>query len=163
METTVRSRPRVTQGVRGVRRAAVFKTVVDRKCDRAWTSSSCSSCVVTFYWIRTGFVWWRQRQGEKKNTTPWQGRRWGEKREKKSLSTCRKAQCIVLKTVRGGIFVKWAKSRLQGIWDREMKAAGAEEMGVEEASPGKLPVIDRIPTRQDVLEIDLTQYVCFQE
>lgn len=42
--------------------------------------------------------------------------------EKKSLSTCSKTQCTVMKTAKGGIFLKWAKSRLQGIRDREMKA-----------------------------------------
>lgn len=48
-----------------------------------------------------------------------------DKRGEKSLSTCSKTQCTVLKTVKGGIFLEWAKSRLQGIRDREMKAPGS--------------------------------------
>lgn len=76
-----------------------------------WDSCSCSSCVVTFYWIRTGLCGGdRERvrkEKKRKHAT--------ERREKKSLSTCSKTQCIVLKTEKGGIFLKWAKSRLQGV------------------------------------------------
>lgn len=34
------------------------------------------------------------------------------------------------------------------------KKEGGEEMRVEEASPGELHAIDRIPTRQDALKTD---------
>lgn len=47
-----------------------------------------------------------------------------------SLSTCSKTQCTLLKTAKGGIFSReWAKSRLQGIRDREMKAPGSGGSG----------------------------------
>lgn len=77
-------------------------------------------------------------------------------REEQSLSTCSKTQCTVLKTVEGGIFPEWAKSRLQGIRDRQMKAPGRRrKWGFAEASPGELPGTDRIPTRQDTLKTEL--------
>lgn len=56
-------------------------------------------------------LWWRQRAGEKRKKKKTSYREEG----KKSLSTCSKTQCIVLKTEKGGIFLKWAKSRLQGV------------------------------------------------
>lgn len=97
--------------------APVQNRVLDRKSDILWAFCSCSSCVVTFYWIRTGLTETGGGGWERK-TEPWQEKR-------KSLSTCSKTQCTVLKTVKGGIFLEWAKSRLQGIWDREMKAPGS--------------------------------------
>lgn len=76
------------------------------------------------------------------------------KRGERSLSTCSKTQSRVLKTATGGIFLEWAKSRLQGAGDSQMKGAdggvgGAEETGVTQASPGVLPASDRISTEQD--------------
>lgn len=75
-----------------------------------------------------------------------------DKRGEQSLSTCSKTQCLLLKTVEGGISLEWAKSRLQGIRDREMKAPGNGGSGGWEASPGELPGTERIPTKQDVLK-----------
>lgn len=60
-------------------------------------------------------LWWQWAR--RKNNKSRQ-----HKEERKSLSTCSTAQCTVLKTAKEGIFLKWAKSRLQGLGDREMKA-----------------------------------------
>lgn len=44
----------------------------------------------------------------------------------RSLSTCSKTQCTLLKTAKGrNVCLQWAKSRLPGGRDREMKAAGS--------------------------------------
>ena len=99
--------------------------------------------MVTFYWIRTGLSGGSEkREGKKKK----------KQRGEKSLSTCSKTQCVALKTVKKGIFLKWAKSRLRCLRQRDERREGGEEIGVEEASPGELRVIDRIPTRQDALK-----------
>lgn len=93
----------------------VQNTVLDRKSDTPQASCSCSSCVVTFYWIRTRLL--GVQESKKKNWSH-------DKRGEQSLSTCSKTQCSLLKTVKGGISLQWAKSRLQGIRDRGMKALG---------------------------------------
>lgn len=70
-------------------------------------------------------LWQREREGVRKRND----RAMTREEKKKSLSTCSKTQCTVLKTVKGGIFLKCAKSRLQGIRDREMKAQGSRGNG----------------------------------
>lgn len=78
-------------------------------------SSCCSSCVVTFYWIRMGAV---RQDGERNRSKTREGLR--------SLGTCNKTQYTLLKTAKGrNVCQQWAKSRLPGSRDREMKAAGS--------------------------------------
>lgn len=133
METTDGSRQSVTRSPAQLVWWIVFlgapvpNRVLDRKSDIPRAICSCSSCVVTFYWIRTGLSG-REREtdrGEKiKKTEPWQQRR------RKTLSTCSKTQCTVLKTVKAGIFREWAKSRLQGSWDRDESSREQRKWGL---------------------------------
>lgn len=85
--------------------------------NRALSRKSESPSLLCLLLEKDGAPWWRQRRGERTiYMEPWQ---------EQSLSTCSKTQCTVLKSVKKGegISPKWAKSRPQGIRDREMKAA----------------------------------------